>query len=185
MSSETPTHLRESETVELKKSLAGLKQGLISMRGGNVSRRRNPLIADLFRRIHMVEGWGRGMPLILENAPSVQFRQIAGLFIASFERPSFLEDVIDTTQETVDKTVDKNQLTAREYALCELVRQHTNITQKNLAIQLDLTERGVRYLTDKLQKQGILRRIGGNKAGRWEILDANAVDPAETGRAGV
>src|SRR5664279_5374088 len=74
------------------------------MRIGNVSRRRNPLIADLFRRIHMVEGWGRGMPLILENAPSVEFKQIAGLFIASFERPSFLEEA---TQETVDTTTEK------------------------------------------------------------------------------
>ena len=102
--------------VEIR-SPGGLYDGLTmeEMRIGNVSRRRNPLIADLFRRIHMVEGWGRGMPLILENAPSVQFRQIAGLFIASFERPSFLEDtthettqeVIDTTQETVDKTVYK------------------------------------------------------------------------------
>jgi ATP-dependent DNA helicase RecG len=68
----------------------------------NLSRSSNPLIADLFRRIQMVEGWGRGMPLIFENAPSVQFRQIAGLFIASFERPSFVEgmnQVMDDTKE--------------------------------------------------------------------------------------
>ncbi|MEA3547149.1 MAG: ATP-binding protein [Thermodesulfobacteriota bacterium] len=31
---------------------------------GNVSKRRNPLIAELLRRIRMVEAWGRGMPLI-------------------------------------------------------------------------------------------------------------------------
>ena len=73
------------------------------MRQGNVSRRRNPLIADLFRRIQMVEGWGRGMPLILENAPTVQFRQIAGLFIDSFERPSYLEEA---SQETVAESVE-------------------------------------------------------------------------------
>lgn len=65
------------------------------MRRGNISRRRNPLIADLFRRINMVEGWGRGMPLIMESAPDVQFRQIAGLFIASFDRPSFLVETVD------------------------------------------------------------------------------------------
>lgn len=69
---------------------------------GNVSQRRNPLIADLFRRIEMVEAWGRGMTLIHENAPDVAFREIGNLFIASFARPSF-EAVTD--QETVDKTV--------------------------------------------------------------------------------
>ncbi|MEI6150837.1 MAG: ATP-binding protein, partial [bacterium] len=47
---------------------------LEDLRHGHVSRRRNPLIADLFRRIEMVEAWGRGMPLIRKNAPSVTFR---------------------------------------------------------------------------------------------------------------
>ena len=168
----------------------GLYDGLTleEMRKGNVSRRRNPLIADLFRRIQMVEGWGRGMPLILENAPSVQFRQIAGLFIASFERPSFVEEgsqetvaeSVDTTGKTVDKTVDKTELTDREKKLCDLVRKYPIITQKEMADQLGLTERGVRYLTDKLQKQGVLQRIGGKKSGSWKVIDS-----AETGRAGL
>ena len=70
------------------------------IRKGNVSRRRNPLIADLFRRIQMVEAWGRGMPLILKNEPTVKFRVVAKLFIASFNRPSFVED----EGETIDKT---------------------------------------------------------------------------------
>lgn len=87
---------------------------LEEMRRGNISRRRNPLIADLFRRINMVEGWGRGMPLILENAPDVQFRQIAGLFIAGFERPSFHEDLAG---ETVDKT--------------DAMENHAKTTRKN------------------------------------------------------
>jgi ATP-dependent DNA helicase RecG len=58
---------------------------------GNVSQRRNPLIADLFRRIEMVEAWGRGMTLIHQNAPAVLFREVGQLFITSFERPSFLD----------------------------------------------------------------------------------------------
>ena len=66
------------------------------MRRGNVSHRRNPLIADLFRRIDMVEAWGRDMPLMLENAPDVAFREVVGLFIASFARP----EVVATTPET-------------------------------------------------------------------------------------
>ena len=237
MSSEV---LRESETVELKKSLAELKEGLISMaamlnkhrRGelwfgvapngqsiglemsektlrdvsqtigahieprifkdrveirnpgklyggltiedlhrGNVSRRRNPLIADLFRRIEMVEAWGRGMTLIHTNAPAVSFRELAGLFIASFARPSFGFNDQETAGETVDKAVDKPRLSAREIALCELVTRQPQITQKELAVQLGLTERGIRYLTDKLQKQGVLARQGGKKQGTWVLLE--------------
>ena len=81
---------------------------------GNVSKRRNPLIADLLRRIHMVEAWGRGMRLILENAPDVKFREIADIFIADFDRPSFAKMVEEptgkdatTTKETILNTINK------------------------------------------------------------------------------
>ena len=73
---------------------------IADIRQGNVSRRRNPLVAELFRRIHMVEAWGRGMPLIMSNAPEVEFREVAGLFIASFARPSFQSDVEALTTES-------------------------------------------------------------------------------------
>ena len=155
------------------------------IRRGNVSRRRNPLIADLLCRIQMVEAWGRGMPLMLENAPTLKLTELGGLFIASFERPSFhWENLEASTAETVDKTVDKLKLTDKEKALCALVQQHANITQKDLAAQLALTERGVRYLTDKLQKQGVLQRVGGKKAGHWEVVDVGATDTPEIGRVG-
>jgi len=42
---------------------------LRKLRTSKVSRRRNPLIADLLRRIHLIEAWGRGIPLILDKTP--------------------------------------------------------------------------------------------------------------------
>ena len=65
---------------------------LNQLREGNISARRNPLIADMLRRIQMIEGWGRGMSLILDNEPKTQFEEVAQLFIASFPRPSFEPD---------------------------------------------------------------------------------------------
>jgi ATP-dependent DNA helicase RecG len=83
---------------------------------GNVSKRRNPLIANLLRRIQMVEAWGRGMPLILKNAPNVKFREISHIFIASFDRPSFLEEVesIDKGVGTTKEKPKKSQRTIKE-----------------------------------------------------------------------
>ena len=60
---------------------------LRTLKTAKVSRRRNPLIADLLRRIHLIEAWGRGIPLILEKAPNVRFSQVAGIFITEFPRP--------------------------------------------------------------------------------------------------
>jgi ATP-dependent DNA helicase RecG len=67
------------------------------LRKGNVSQRRNPLIAELFRRIEMVEAWGRGLPLILKNAPDTTFREIGNLFIVEFKRPSAAVRTEDST----------------------------------------------------------------------------------------
>lgn len=83
----------------------GRLYGLITIEDlgkGFVSQRRNPLIADLFRRIEMVEAWGRGMPLILKHVPDVIFREVGNLFIISFNRPSFAEGE-ETTQEATPK----------------------------------------------------------------------------------
>lgn len=85
---------------------------MADLRRGNVSRRRNPLLAELFRRIHLVEAWGRGMPLILENAPDVEFREVAGLFIAGFKRPTAgLETTLETTLEMTNTTLETQDAT--------------------------------------------------------------------------
>lgn len=83
------------------------------IRQGNVSRRRNPKIAELLRRIHLVEAWGRGVPLILENAPATSFIEIAGLFITRFARPSAQQ----TTPETSAALGREDTQTSRETSL--------------------------------------------------------------------
>jgi len=125
----------------------------------------------------MVEAWGRGMPLILKNAPDVIFREIGNLFIVSFNRPSFAEQVDEVTsqneQTTIQKTDHKTihkELHPTEIAVIELIRENPAITRKALAAKLNLSEAGVRYNTDKLQTKGILKRVGGKKAGRWVVV---------------
>ena len=125
----------------------------------------------------MVEAWGRGMPLILKNAPDVVFREIGNLFIVAFNRPSFLEkpgeETAQSEQTTIHKTSHKTshkELFATEKAVIDIIKQHPTITRKELAARLNLSEAGVRYNTDKLQTKGILRRVGGKKAGRWEVV---------------
>ena len=156
----------------------GLFDGLTfeAMRRGNVSHRRNPLIADLFRRIDMVEAWGRGMPLILENAPTVEFREIARLFIASFERPSA---AVETTKETSKPTKETTKETTKEKTserpvrmkekLLLLIRQQPEITAAALSVATGIGVDGVNYHLNQLKQAGKLRRVGSTKAGRWEL----------------
>ena len=156
----------------------GLFDGLTfeAMRRGNVSHRRNPLIADLFRRIDMVEAWGRGMPLILENAPTVEFREIARLFVASFERPSATAKTTkETTKETIKETT-KETTTERPVRMKEklllLIRQQPEITAAALSAATGIGVDGVNYHLNQLKQAGKLLRVGSTKAGHWEVPEA-------------
>ena len=150
-----------------------------AMRRGNVSRRRNPLIADLFRRIEMVEAWGRGMPLILENAPSVEFREIARLFVASFERPSAslvtTSETSPGTPENAKETPEKHQRNTKKLLLQALEAQ-PGLTVKALALAMHLSDASVRHHLRVLQADKKLRHVGPTKGGRWEVT---APDPKE------
>lgn len=167
--------------VEIR-SPGGLFDGLTieQMRRGNVSHRRNPLIAELFRRIHMVEAWGRGMPLILENAPQVAFREIAKLFIASFERPSAAAattpEIAPTTPETTPETVSTTPETTdwlqknTQERLVQLLREQPQLSAPAIAAALGVGKDGVKYHLKQLKQAGQLRHVGPTKGGRWEVL---------------
>lgn len=145
------TDMKENETIEFKKSLAELKAGLAS------------ISAILNKHTY-------------RNAPDVEFREVAGIFITGFERPSSteeknaaIEETIKKKAGTIDKTIDR-ELPSTERPILDLIVSNPTVTQKEMAARLNLSEIGIRYNTDKLKAKGFLRRTGGKKDGRWEIL---------------
>jgi len=56
-----------------------------------------------------------------------------------------------------------------EKAIVSMIESNPSVTQKEMAVQLNLSEVGIRYHTDKLKTKGILQRIGGKKSGCWEV----------------
>ena len=151
------------------------------IRQGNVSRRRNSKIAELLRRIHLVEAWGRGVPLILENAPDASFTEIGGLFITRFARPSARNMTLETTTEEPKTTKEatkettkepiKKQLGSTKEMMLQLIRQQARITAAELAVALGISANGVNYHLKQLKRSGQLRRHGPTKGGYWEVID--------------
>lgn len=151
---------------------------IADLRKGHISKRRNPLIADLFRRIEMVEAWGRGMPLILKHEPGAEFMEAAGIFIAAFDRPSYKsgfekvhspegaekrrEDLGGTTQEATQETTQEKILA--------ILKARPATTRKELAAEIGLTPDGIKYHLNKLRVAGVIRHVGPTKAGHWEVL---------------
>jgi len=63
--------------------------------------------------------------------------------------------------KTVEKTREK---------LLDAIKSNPKITQKELAEATGLTRRGIEWNLKELKKKGLLRRIGPDKGGHWEIL---------------
>ncbi len=152
---------------------------LDDLRKGNISQRRNPLIADLFRRIEMVEAWGRGMPLILKNAPDVVFREVGNLFIVSFNRASYLAEASGQRIEKFGKESSGKKVRERKFGkedektgtlILDLLAEQADMTVPKLALRLGLTTRAVEKQIAKLRDAKLLLRTGGRKLGRWEVL---------------
>ena len=54
-------------------------------------------------------------------------------------------------------------------AILELIAVNPSVTQKEMAVLLKLTEDGIYYRIARLKARGVLVRIGGKKAGHWEV----------------
>ena len=148
---------------------------LDDLRKGHVSQRRNPLIADLFRRIEMVEAWGRGMPLILKNAPDVVFREIGSLFIVSFSRPSYAETQNVDIHPSSGKKVPVRKFLKESSGktpkrILALMVENPVVTTEQIGEKLGISGRAVRKQIANLRETKQLLRTGGRKLGRWEVL---------------
>ena len=96
---------------------------------------------------------------------SVQFCSFAEEASTETEQPV---EVTSTTAATTEKAEKTTKKTA-EKILC-LLRENPSLTNKELAEQCGITEDGVYYQTKKMKSKGLLRRIGGDKGGHWEIV---------------
>jgi ATP-dependent DNA helicase RecG len=124
----------------------------------------------------MVEGWGRGIPLILESEPEVKLAEIAQIFITSFERKSSGahgdSGETATTTKTTTKESDSGSPDADmspEARVMAVIREEPTATLAEIAARLGLTKDGVRYHTERLQAKGVLKRHG-RRNGFWEIF---------------
>jgi len=63
-----------------------------------------------------------------------------------------------TTQKTAQKTTQK---------IIQIIMKNPHVTRKELADSIGITNDGIKYHLTKMQKKGLLRRIGPDKGGHW------------------
>ena len=80
------------------------------------------------------------------------------------------DGLIPTTPK--EKSTTRKPLNATQKRILDYLRNYPKATRQEIADALgDITESGVKFNLGLLQQHGYLRRKGGRKEGRWEIID--------------
>jgi ATP-dependent DNA helicase RecG len=59
--------------------------------------------------------------------------------------------------------------------ILDACRENPSITIPEMAEKIGITERSVQRNIQKLQADGLLRRVGGRKEGLWEVIRSDKV----------
>ena len=137
------------------------------------SRRRNPVIADIFNRLQYMDRRGSGFKKILEdyriyegvsNGAKPVFKSALSSFFITLPNLQYAINGGDVVKDVV-KDVTKEQLD-----ILDIMIQNSNVTASELSQKLGLTSRHIQRLIKDLADKGIIRREGGRKLGKWVIV---------------
>ena len=76
-------------------------------------------------------------------------------------------NVTDTDSNVTDNVTDRRQLIILEIAA------NNKITTVLLAAKLNVTKRTILREIEMMKNDGILRRVGNEETGNWEIMNTN------------
>ena len=137
---------------------------------GKYSRPRNPLIAELLSKTEYVEKLGTGI-----NRIRIAMQEL-GLPEPIFEyNSSFATILLDKTEgRGVEASPEKSQknprkLPEKSQKIIIALRENPHISRKELSLKLGESEDTVQSQLRKLIKEGLIKRIGPDKGGYWEV----------------
>lgn len=117
-----------------------------------------------------VEIWGRGTNRVIEECKTYgieppSFEEKQGWVVVTFRAPIGPAG----GRAMVEKSREKTRETAREKIL-DTILIDPSITTAQLARVTGLTPKGVEWNLKRLKEAGVLKRVGPDKGGRWEVI---------------
>lgn len=155
------------------------------------STRRNPIIADLFQRLDLMERRGSGFGKVLDayqvesdkRGVSVKptFRSTAtGFFVVLPNLNKGFSMVVGkgktTLETTPETTLEESPRTLVERVgkkaakIYRLIHANNNITVAEIGEKMGMTTDGAKYNVKKLRMAKLIRFVGNPKSGHWETL---------------
>ena len=146
---------------------------------GGVSYARNPKIQNMLRMVGYGENLGSGFPLILDAwkqsgwaTPVLNNRFELDMVELVLPVASFSSSENDATNRASGRN-GKKSVQKSVQIIVTLIANDPQITTQDIADTLGINRSGVSRHIKHLQENGIIRRVGPDKGGHWEIIDNN------------
>ena len=134
---------------------------------------RNPLIAEILYKSQDIDSYASGIKRMYDecntNGVKLDFREEKIGFTIIFYRKNFkkTKEVKENVEVNVGVNVGVNKTQKR---ILEIIFENNNITQEELACELNVSIRTIERNVSTLRKKGFLDRVGSDKNGYWEIV---------------
>lgn len=91
---------------------------------------------------------------------------------AGLREPEFsLKGPKGVVEKVVDKDVERSATLKTTQKIVDAIRQNPAVTRDELATSAGITLEGIKYHLRRMQKSGIIRGVGPDKGGHWEISE--------------
>ena len=163
------------------------------------SKRRNPVIADLFQRMRLMERRGSGFGKIIDAYKAASerigrevtptFSSDAADFFLTLPNLNYGLSAASGTQKSSAKSSAKSsgKSSAKSSAkssgkranakseksariILRAIKSDTNVSVRELQLRTHLSNSGVRKIIAQLKVAGSVRRVGGTNGGHWEVV---------------
>ena len=146
------------------------------------SKRRNPVVADIFSRLDYMERRGSGFKKIMqayEVEPNYTedkkpvFYSNATEFRVILKNLNFTDEVLNEKNEVLDEVLDEvlnSGRTETEIKVIKAILVSPRIKQKELAEQVGISVSTIQRTIKKLVKEGKIVRVNGKRDGYWKIF---------------
>ena len=136
------------------------------------SKPRNKNIAFAFFKAGFIDRWGLGYKKIMEGFKEAGMKQpeielVDGGVKVTVWRQNAGSDVTgNTTTQTTTQSLSEVQR-----SIITIIKENPSISRKELSARIgNITEDGIKYHIQRLQKMGVLRREGPDYGGKWVVL---------------
>ncbi len=139
------------------------------------SRPRNPLIVKILYLSGEIETWGTGLRKIYnackEENLKVEFDDRKLAFFVVFYRKE-LDKLVENTEKNLNTKVEskvESKLTNNQKKILALISESPNMILTKLSEKVGISVTSVSNNLKKLTEKGIIKRIGADKNGHWQI----------------